>query len=67
MKKQDILNLNKRILNDEQFRTIKESEIVTGLVSDGFSDEYPGCVVYRVTIEDETEIEVYPYYQNNKL
>ena len=67
MKKQDILNLNKRILNDEQFRMIKESEIVTGLVSDGFSDEYPGCVVYRVTIEDETEIEVYPYYRNNKL
>lgn len=66
MKKQDILNLKKRILNEEQLIGIIESEYVKGFESCGFSDEYPGCVVYRVTLTDETEIEVYPYYTDLK-
>ena len=58
MKKQDILNLDGAIVNDEIFAAIEESEEVTGMENCGTSGQDIGYNLWVVTLEDGTEIEI---------
>lgn len=63
MKKQDILNLEGTLVNEEQITKIQDSEFITEVASYGYySEQYEDCIGYAVTLDDGTEIEVYSYY-----
>ena len=64
MTKQDILNLEGTLIEEEEkLMEIEDSEFVTTIESNGYSEEeYEDCITYVVTLDDGTEIEVYSYY-----
>ena len=63
MTKQEILNLEGTLIEEEQLMKIEESEFVITVESYGYySEEYEDCISYAVTLDDGTEIELYSYY-----
>ena len=63
MKKQDILNLEGTLVNEEQVTKIIESEDVMEVASYGYySEQFEDCIAYMITLDDGTAIEVYSYF-----
>ena len=63
MKKQDILNLEGTLIDEQKLMEIQDSEFVTDVESYGYYHiEYQDCIGYMITLADGTEIEVYSYY-----
>ena len=58
MTKQDILNLDGAIINDEIFAAIEESEEVTGMENCGRSGQDIRYNLWVITLADGTEIEI---------
>ena len=63
MNKQDILNLEGTLVNEEQLTKIIESEEVIEVAGYGYYSEiYEDCIGYMITLDDGTEIEIYSYF-----
>ena len=63
MTKQDILNIEGVLVNEEQLTKIIESEFVTEVASYGYySEQFEDCIAYVVTLDDGTGIEIYSFY-----
>lgn len=63
MNKQEILNLEGTLIEEEQLMQIEESEEVMEVASYGYySEQYEDCIAYAVTLADGIEIEIYSYY-----
>ena len=63
MKKQEILNLEGTIVDEQKLMEIEESEEVIEFTSYGYySEQYEDCIGYMVTLADGTEIEIYSYF-----
>ena len=58
MTKQEILNLEGTIVNEEIFAEIEESEEVTGMENCGTSGRNINYNLWVVTLSDGTEIEI---------
>lgn len=58
MTKQELLNLDNKIITMEKFTELEESEFVTEVGNNGYSGLYHGCMMYTVTVE-EKEITIY--------
>lgn len=65
MNKQDILNLEGTMIEEEQLMKIEESEFVTEVQSCGYSGQYPDYIdyiEYTVTLDGGEEIKIYSYF-----
>ena len=63
MTKQDILNIEGVLVNEEQLTKIIESEFVTEVASYGYySEQFEDCIACVVTLDDGTGIEIYSFY-----
>ena len=58
MTKQEIMELENEIVDDEIFAAIEESEDVTDLENCGTSGQNPNYNLWVVTLVDGTEIEI---------
>lgn len=65
MTKQELINLEGTLVNEEQLRGIEDSEFVTEVQSCGYNSGYPDYIdyiEYTVTLDGGEEIKIYSYF-----
>lgn len=67
MSKQDILNLDGSVINQEQFEELKNSEFVKKIQKFGTSVVLHGKTMYYITLNDYTSIIIYFNKNGGKL